>query len=141
MNKLILMGRLARDPEVRYTQGEKATAVANFSLAVDRRFKREGEPTADFFNCTAFGKTAETIEKYLRKGSKILVDAELRTDNYTNKEGQKVYAVRVYVNSFEFCESKGSAAPAEQPAPTPAAPANEGFMDIPEGLVEELPFS
>ena len=100
MNKAIMMGRLTRDPEVRYSQGQNATAVASFSIAVDRRFKREGEPEADFFNCTAFGKQGEFVEKYLKKGVKVVVSGRVQNDNYTNKDGQKVYA------HFTYCIDK-----------------------------------
>ena len=109
MNKVILMGRLTRDPEVRYSQGASQTAVARFSIAVDRRFgKREGEPDADFFNCTAFGKTAEFVERYLHKGTKIALSGRIQNDNYTNKEGQMVYSVRIIVDDVEFAESKNA---------------------------------
>ena len=110
MNKVILMGRLTRDPEVRYSQGASQTAVARFSVAVDRRFKREGEPDADFFNCTAFGKQAEFIERYLHKGIKIVLCGRVQNDNYTNKDGQMVYSVRVMVDEIEFAESKNASA-------------------------------
>ena len=140
MNKIILMGRLTRDPEVRYSQGDNAVAVGRFSLAVDRKFKREGEPDADFFNCTAFGNQAEFIEKYLRKGTKIVITGRVQNDNYTNKEGQKVYSVQILVEEVEFAESRsaGGAAPAGRPSPSQAA--GDGFMSIPEGE-EELPFN
>ena len=150
MNKVILMGRLTRDPEVRYSQGANATAVCRYSIAVDRRFKREGEPDADFFNCTVFGKGAEFAEKYLKQGTKIVVSGRIENDNYTNKDGQKVYGTRILVEEQEFAESKnaaggnggnfgGSAAPS---APAPAAStAGEGFMNIPDGVDEELPFN
>lgn len=106
MNKVIMMGRLTKDPEVRYGQAS-GTAVARFSLAVDRRFKRDGEPTADFFNVTAFGKLGEFVEKYLKKGTKILMEGEVQNNNYTNRDGQKVYDTRIIANSIEFAESKG----------------------------------
>ena len=148
MNKVILMGRLTRDPEVRYSND---LAVANFSIAVDRRFKREGQPEADFFDCTAFRKTAEFIEKYLHKGTKVVIDGELQSDNYTNKEGQKVYRNRIMVNQIEFAESKAasqsgaaqipSGDPGPGPASAPVSGSGEGFMSIPEGVDEELPFS
>ena len=109
MNKVILMGRLTRDPEVRYTQGDNASAVARFSLAVDRRFKKDGEQTADFINCVAFGKTGEFIEKYGRKGTKFVVEGRIQTGSYTNKDGQKVYTTDVVVEQVEFAESKSSA--------------------------------
>ena len=146
MNKVILMGRLTRDPEVRYSND---LAVANFSIAVDRRFKREGQPEADFFDCTAFRKTAEFVEKYLHKGTKIVLDGELQNDNYTNKEGQKVYRTRIMVNQVEFAESKAASQNGAAhipsgdpgPAPAPVSGSGEGFMSIPEGVDEELPFS
>lgn len=141
MNKVIMMGRLTRDPEVRYSQGANQTAVGRFSIAVDRRFKREGEPEADFFNCTAFGKQAEFVEKYLHKGTKIVVCGRIQNDNYTNKDGQMVYSVRLMVEEIEFAESKNAAnagAPAENN--TPANDSN-GFMNIPEGIEEDLPFN
>lgn len=143
MNKVILMGRLTRDPEVRYAQNENGTAVARFSIAVDRRFKRDGEPDADFFNCTAFGKQAEFVEKYLHKGTKMLVTGRIQNDNYTNKDGQTVYSVRVMVDEMEFAESKNaqdSHATGQSPAATPSG-AGDGFMNIPDGIDEELPFN
>lgn len=106
MNKVIMMGRLTKDPEVRYSTNN--TAVARFSIAVDRRFKRDGDPTADFFNVTAFGKLGEFVEKYLKKGTKILLDGEVQNNNYTNRDGQKVYDTRIVANSIEFAESKTS---------------------------------
>lgn len=159
MNKVILMGRLTRDPEVRYSQGASQTSVARFSIAVDRRFKREGEPDADFFNCTAFGKQAEFIERYLHKGTKIVLSGRVQNDNYTNKEGQMVYSVRVMVDEIEFAESKNAASGGGDSynnggsfnngggyngggynAPA-ASGAGEGFMNIPDGIDEELPFN
>lgn len=153
MDKVILMGRLTRDPEVRYSQGASQTAVARFSIAVDRRFKREGEPDADFFNCTAFGKQAEFIERYLRKGVKVVVCGRIQNDNYTNKEGQMVYSVRVMVDEIEFAESKNASAGngdggyngggymgGGNSAPAPSG-AGDGFMNIPDGIDEELPFN
>ena len=103
-----MMGRLTRDPEVRYG-GANNNAIARFSIAVDRRFKREGEPDADFFNCVAFGRTGEFVEKYLKKGTKIVIDGEIRNNNYTNKDGQKVYGMDIVANTIEFAESKTSA--------------------------------
>ena len=160
MNKVILMGRLTRDPEVRYSQGASQTAVARFSIAVDRRFgKREGEPDADFFNCTAFGKTAEFVERYLHKGTKIALSGRIQNDNYTNKEGQMVYSVRIIVDDVEFAESKnasggnaggygngggynnGGYAGGGNSAPAPSG-AGDGFMNIPDGVEDEgLPFN
>ncbi len=143
MNKVIMMGRLTRDPEVRY--GNSGSAIARFSLAVDRRFKRDGQPTADFFNCTAFGKTGEFVEKYLKKGTKVLIDGEVQNDNYTNKEGQQVYGTQIIINQIEFAESKnaqgGSDFGGGAPMPAPSGDPGEGFMQIPDGLDEELPFS
>ena len=158
MNKVLLMGRLTRDPEVRYGQGGNQTAVARFSIAVDRRFKREGEPDADFFNCTAFGKQAEFLERYLQKGIKMVVIGRIQNDNYTNRDGQMVYSVRVIVDELEFAESKSASAansgdsfgggfgggssfgaPASRPAP---GPVGDGFMNIPDGVEDEdLPFN
>ena len=137
MNKIILLARLTRDPEVRYSQGENSMATASFSVAVNRRFKREGEADADFFNCTAFGKQAEFVEKHLKKGTKILLSGRVQNDNYTNKEGQKVYSVRIMVEEIEFAESKGTSDAGTQQATTD----NNGFMNIPDGLQEELPFA
>ena len=152
MNKVILMGRLTRDPEVRYSQGATQTAVARFSIAVDRRFKRDGEPDADFFNCTAFGRQAEFIERYLRKGVKVVTSGRIQNDNYTNKDGQMVYSVRVIVEEIEFAESKNASANngdngyngggymGGNSAPAPSG-AGDGFMNIPDGIDEELPFN
>lgn len=148
MNKVILMGRLTRDPEVRYSQGENATAVARFSLAVDRKFKRQGEPDADFINCISFGKTAEFAEKYLHQGTKVVACGRIQTGSYTNKEGQKVYTTDVVLEELEFAESKAASENRGggadlQPASRPASfqTAGDGFMDIPDGVDEELPFN
>ena len=147
MNKVILMGRLTRDPEVRYSQADNATAVARYTLAVDRRFNRNNdEQTADFINCVAFGKSGEFAEKYLHKGTKIAITGRIQTGSYTNKDGVKVYTTDVVVEDHEFAESKNSAgsadnsgfAPAGRPAP---AAAGDGFMNIPDGIDEELPFN
>ena len=153
MNKVILMGRLTRDPEVRYSQGASQTAVARFSVAVDRRFKREGEPDADFFNCTCFGKQAEFVERYLHKGVKVVLSGRVQNDNYTNKDGQMVYSVRSMVDESEFAESKNASAGngdggyrnnggfgGGNSAPAPSG-AGDGFMNIPDGIDEELPFN
>ena len=115
MNQIILLGRLTRDPEVRYTQGDNSMAIAKFSLAVNRRFKKENEPEADFFNCTAFGKQAEFVEKYLKQGTKILLSGRIQNDNYTNKEGQKVYSIQIMVEEIEFAESKNNST--SEPSP------------------------
>jgi len=139
MNKVIFMGRLTRDPEVR-TSGD--TAVARFSLAVDRRFKKDGEQTADFINCVAFGKTGEFIEKYGHKGTKFVVEGRIQTGSYTNKDGQKVYTTDVVVEQVEFAESKASADgnTANNPAYS-NAPTDTSFMNIPDSIDEELPFN
>lgn len=145
MNKVILMGRLTRDPEVRYSQGENSLAIARFSLAVDRRFKRQGEPEADFFNCTAFGKQAEFAERYLKQGTKMVVIGRVQNDNYTNKEGQKVYSVQIMVDELEFAESKASgnadSGYQQTSRPAPSQAVGDGFMNIPDGIDEELPFN
>lgn len=152
MNKVVLVGRLTRNPEVRYAQGESATAVARYTLAVERRFQREGEQTADFIPCVVFGKSAEFAEKYFRQGLKVIVTGRIQTGSYTNKEGQKVYTTDVVVEDQEFAESKAvsdanagsfrAAAPSPAPAPaTPVSDAGDGFMNIPDGIDEELPFN
>ena len=147
MNKVILMGRLTRDPEVRYSQGANSLAIARYTLAVDRRFRREGEPTADFINCVAFGRAAEFAERYLRQGTKIAITGRIQTGSYTNRDGVKVYTTDVVVEEQEFAESKAnSAAPSNSnyqasPAPSPRADIGDGFMNIPDGIDEELPFS
>ena len=151
MNKVILMGRLTRDPEVRYSQGESPLAIARYTLAVDRRFNRNGDDaTADFINCVAFGKSGEFAERYLRKGTKIAVTGRIQTGSYTNKDGVKVYTTEVVVEEQEFAESKAvsdanaggfRAAPTPAPAPAPVSDAGDGFMNIPDGIDEELPFS
>ncbi len=147
MNKVILMGRLTRDPEVRYSQGENATAVARYTLAVDRRFSRNNdEQTADFINCVAFGRSGEFAEKYLHKGTKIAVTGRIQTGSYTNKDGVRVYTTDVVVEDQEFAESKNASAansvyaPAERNDSAPMA-AGDGFMNIPDGIDEELPFN
>lgn len=143
MNKVILIGRLTRDPEVRYAQGN-GTAVARYTLAVDRRFKRGGEASADFVGCVVFGKAAEFAEKYLRQGMKIAISGRIQTDSYTNRDGAKVYTTEVVVEDQEFAESKSSrdGAAYYPPKPTPSsAPAGsaDGFMDV--SADEELPFN
>ena len=133
------MGRLTRDPETRYSQGNNSMAIASFSLAVDRKYKKQGdEVTADFFNCTAFGKQAEFVEKYLKQGTKILVTGRIQNDNYTNKDGQKVYSVQIIVEEMEFAESKASAGQREQEDNNMPG---DGFMNIPDGISAELPFN
>ena len=140
MNKVILMGRLTRDPEVRYSQGESATAVARFTLAVDRRFRRE-EASADFIGCVAFGKNAEFIEKYFRQGTKALITGRIQTGSYTNRDGNKVYTTDVVVEDQEFAESKKNASEGGMPGAAPALTSTDGFMNIPDGIDEELPFT
>ena len=154
MNKVILMGRLTRDPEVRYSQGERAMAIARYTLAVDRRGRRGGNgddsaQTADFIPCVAFDRAGEFAEKYFHQGTKLVVTGRIQTGSYTNRDGQKVYTTEVIVEDQEFAESKAvsdanagsfrQAAPS--PAPAPAADAGDGFMNIPDGIDEELPFN
>lgn len=148
MNKVILMGRLTRDPEIRYGGNDNQMCIARFSLAVDRRFKSSGDSVdADFFNCTAFKKQGEFVERYLKQGTKILLSGRIQNDNYTNRDGQKVYSVQIMVEEIEFAESKNAAsgnttageyAPQGRPAPA----IGDGFMNIPDGVDdEELPFN
>ena len=146
MNKVILMGRLTRDPEVRYSQGATPLAIARYTLAVDRRFKRDGEATADFIPCVAFGKQAEHAERYYRQGLRVTISGRIQTGSYTNKDGVKVYTTEVVVEEQEFAESKAASeanAGGDQAAsaPAPSAPAGDGFMNIQDGIVEELPFN
>ena len=149
MNKVILMGRLTRDPDVRYSQGESATAVARYTLAVDRRFARrdsQDSQTADFINIVAFGKSGEFAEKYFRKGTKVIVTGRIQTGSYTNKDGVKVYTTDVVAEDQEFAESKnasGSGASYGDAHSGDSAPsaAGDGFMNIPDGIDEELPFN
>lgn len=164
MNKVVLMGRLTRDPEVRYSQGANALAIARYTLAVDRRFRREGEPTADFIQCVAFGKQGEFAEKYFRQGMRITVSGRIQTGSYENREGQRVYTTEVIIDEQEFAESKAAneeyrqsqgnryqdhdagnyqsrsyQAPARESAPS--GDPGDGFMNIPDGIDEELPFN
>ena len=155
MNKVIMMGRLTRDPEVRYSQGGNSTAVGRFSIAVDRRFKREGQPDADFFNCTAFGKLGEFVEKYLRKGTKIVLTGSVQNDNYTDKDGNQRYSVQIICDEIEFAESKNAQGQGQDyqrgsnaggytnnSAPSATADAGDGFiMNSPSGMEDELPFN
>lgn len=169
MNKVILMGRLTRNPDVRYSQGERSTCVARYTLAVNRRFRREGDQDADFINCVAFGRQGEFAEKYLKQGTKIVISGRIQTGSYTNREGVKVYTTDVIVEEQDFAESKAAsagynggyqqgsfqqgggyqspqpeAAQAPQPTmtsrPEPGEAVSDGFMTIPEGIEEELPF-
>lgn len=146
MNKVILMGRLTKDPEVRYSQGENPMAIARYSIAVDRRGGRNNTDgqTADFINCVAFGKAAEFTEKYLRKGTKIAVTGRIQTGSYTNKDGVKVYTTDVVVEEQEFAESKNNAGQDSGFSggnSSSQMTAGDGFMNIPDGIDEELPFN
>ena len=141
MNKTVLMGRLTADPQVRYSQGDNATAVARYTLAVDRRFRRDGEPTADFIPCVIFGRSAEFTEKYFRKGMQVAVSGRIQTGSYTNKDGNKVYTTDVVVEEQEFAESKAANQQNQQSAGSGSIPASDGFMSIPDGMDEELPFN
>lgn len=136
MNKVILMGRLTRDPEIRISQGENTLTIAKFSIAVDRKYQKNGEKETDFFNCVAFGKLADFVDRYLKQGTKILLTGRVENNNYTNKEGQKVYSVNIMADEIEFAESKNS-----QDRPTPKAADADGFMNIPDAIDEELPFN
>ena len=146
MNKVILMGRLARDPEVRYSQAAEPIAIARYTLAVDRRFQRRdnsgNEQTADFISCVAFGKSGEFAEKYLKQGTKIVISGRIQTGSYTNKDGNKVYTTEVVVEDQEFAESK-NASSANSGGPAGSAPENAdagAFVDIPPMMAEDLPF-
>lgn len=153
MNRVVLMGRLTRDPEIRYSNGENALAIARFTLAVDRRFNRREDQTADFITCKAFGKQAEFAERFLRQGIKVAASGRIETGSYTNRDGQKVYTTEVVLDEIEFAESKAAndaarggmggyqSAPAPAPMPGPMGAAGDGFMNIPDGIDEELPFN
>ena len=148
MNKVILMGRLTRDPEIRYANNENNTCIANYTLAVDRRFKRQGdEQTADFIRCVAMGRGGEFAEKYLHQGTKIVVEGRIQTGSYTNKDGQKIFPTDVLVELQEFAESKAASAQnGNQNASAPTRPNvaqndSDGFMNIPDAIEEELPFA
>lgn len=144
MNKVILMGRLTRDPEMRNSNGESSTAIARYTLAVDRRYKREGDAGADFISCVAFGRSAEFAQKYFRQGLKVVITGRIQTGSYTNRDGNKVYTTDVAVEDQEFAESKAAAQeansrPQQKPEPMPVDA--DGFMNIPDGIDEELPFA
>ena len=150
MNKVILMGRLTRDPEVRYSQGERAMAIARYTLAVDRRGRRGGNgddsaQTADFIPCVAFDRAGEFAEKYFHQGTKLVVTGRIQTGSYTNRDGQKVYTTEVIVEDQEFAESKNASGGGDfnstPSAPSPSGAAGDGFMNIPDGIDEELPFN
>lgn len=145
MNKVILLGRLTKDPEIRYG-GSNNTAVSKFTLAVDRKFKKDGEPTADFINCTAFGKPAEFEEKYFKKGTKVCIVGHIQTGSYTNRDGNKVYTTDLIVEEQEFAESKSAGQQNENqiqagPSPHGPAPDTDGFINIPDEIDDELPFN
>ena len=143
MNKVILMGRLTRDPEVRYSQGEQPIAVARYTLAVDRRFTRHDDPnaqTADFIGCVAFGKAGEFAERYLKKGTKVCITGRIQTGSYTNKDGVKVYTTDVVVEEHEFAESR-NASSGNEGANNASQVDKDGFMNIPNDIDEELPFA
>lgn len=142
MNKVILMGRLTRDPEVRYT-GAESSAVARYTLAVDRRFKKDGGDTADFIQCVAFGKSGEFAEKYFKKGTKVVVEGRIQTGSY-EKDGQRIYTTDVVVEQQEFAESKANSSESAgsfEPQSAPSSAVGEGFMNIPDAVGEELPFA
>lgn len=149
MNRVILMGRLTREPEVRYSQGENSMAIARYTLAVDRRGRRDnsdGQQTADFISCVAFGRSGEFAEKYFHQGMRVLISGRIQTGSYVNKDGQKVYTTDVVVEDQEFADSKGAAAGStggyvQTSRPEPSAAVGDGFMNIPDGIDEELPFS
>ena len=145
MNRVILMGRLTRDPEVRYTQGERSMAVARYTLAVDRRGARKSqdgnEQTADFINIVAFDRAGEFAEKYFRQGMRVLVSGRIQTGSYTNKEGQRVYTTDIIADDQEFADSKNASAGGKK-APEMGKPIGDGFMSIPDGVEDErLPFN
>lgn len=141
INKVILMGRLTRDPDTKYTQSQSPMAVSRYALAVDRRFKKDGQQNADFINCVAFGKNGEFAEKYLRKGMKIVVVGRIQTGSYTNRDGQKVYATDVVTEEQYFAESKSASQQNTGMAQSAPQTDPDGFMSIPSGIDEELPFS
>jgi len=159
MNKVVLMGRLTRNPDIRYSQGERSTCVARYTLAVNRRFRREGDQDADFINCVAFGRQGEFAEKYLKQGTKIVISGRIQTGSYINREGVKVYTTDVVVEEQDFAESKAAASnnagysqgfyPNQAPAapqptmtnrPEPGDAVGDDFMTIPDGIDDELPF-
>ena len=136
MNKVVLVGRLTRDPEIRYANNEKNTCTARFSLAINRKFKTNGQYEADFPNCVAMGKTAEFVEKYFHKGDMIALDGHIQTGSYTNKDGNKVYTTDVFAENVEFAQSKSDSSNSNN-----SNPSSDGFMNIPDGIESELPFA
>lgn len=142
MNVVILMGRLTRDPEVRYSQGAESMAIARYTLAVDKGYKvKDGESKADFIPCVAFGRNAEFAEKYFRQGTKIAITGRIQTGSYTNREGRKVYTTEVVINTQEFAGSRNEAQASEPQGQAIPETDKDGFMNIPDGIDEELPFS
>ena len=141
MNKVVLLGRLTKDPEVRYSQGENAIAIARYTVAVNRRFKRENEPEADFINCVVFGKSAEFAEQYFRKGMRVSVAGRIQTGSYTNREGVRIYTTEIVVEEQEFAESRAEQNRNANTTLNPASEIGDGFMNIPDGFDEELPFN
>ena len=144
MNKTILIGRLTKDPDVRYTQGDNGMCIARYTLAVDRAGKKkEGQPSADFIPCVAFGKNAEFVEKYVKKGTKLAISGHIQTGSYTGKDGNKVYTTDVIIESQEFAESKGGGESNWKAEPQKKAQSEsyDGFMSIPDGIDDELPFA
>lgn len=136
MNKVELLGRLTRDPDIRYSNSEESIAVARFNLAVERRHRKDGQTESDFISCVAFGRSAEFAEKYLHKGTKIVLVGRIQTGNYTNQDGQKIYTTDVVAEEMYFAESKKEGSDGR------SKPTDEnGFMNIPEGIDEELPFN
>ena len=146
MNKVVLVGRLTRDPNVRYTQGQEQMCIARFTLAVDRRYRKDGEQQADFISCVAFGRTGEFVEKYAKKGVKFDIAGRIQTGSYQNKDGQTIYTTDVVVEEIEFGESKNSAQAngtntAADAGSTPTGGADDGFMNVPDEIDDELPFN
>ena len=136
MNKVVLVGRLTRDPEIRYANNEKNTCTARFSLAINRKFKTNGQYEADFPNCVAMGKTAEFVEKYFHKGDMIALDGHIQTGSYTNKDGNRVYTTDVFAENVEFAQSKSDSSNSNN-----SKQSSDGFMNIPDGIESELPFA
>lgn len=141
MNKFIAIGRATKDTEARYTSGENSMCIARYTLAVDRRFKRDGDQSADFIPCVAFGKAGEFAEKYIKKGTKIAVSGRIQTGSYTNKDGVKVYTTEVVVEEQEFAESKSGNSGSDRKQTEAKKDDMDGFMNIPDGIDDELPFN
>ena len=141
MNQIILMGRLTKSPEIRYSRGANQTMVASFSLAVDRRFRRDGGPEADFFNCAAFGKQAEFVEKYLQKGVKILLSGRMENNDYTNKDGQRVRSYQIMTESIEFAESKRATEEAQEERRRRVEQPKDDFINVDNLGDDELPWT